>query len=1028
MITVNQLTRIYKHGFVLFAMLLITGIQTANSATYTVNALTDNGTGAGTSGDLRYCINQANAAVGPHTINFSVAGTINLTGTLPAFTRAITVAGNTAPGYAANSPVVQLNASGAGWGFIFNAAAGAGSVVSGLVINRAQFVNVEINGVNNITILDCFIGLNAAGTASSGGNPGFGIRIFAGSNCQILNCVIGGNTQHGVFISDNSNDNIIKGCKIGTDKNGSAAVANTFHGILINTSCLRTIIGGTTVAERNVIAGNGQIGIQLWGGSNQAQIINNYIGINAAGTAAIPHSQHGINIENSGSCIITGNVVSGNQLFGILIKNCHNHIIRGNKVGVNAAGTAAIPNVSLSGLSFENSNGNIVGGTAAGEGNIFSGNGDVGIRFEKSSNATVQGNFIGTNHNGTAAIGNAVMGIFATDNCNNHQIGGNTAAARNIISCNGKFGIQYNDACNDVVIEGNYIGTNASGGGDPNVMGNGSNGIIFSNNCLRAKIGGSAAARGNVISGNGRLYPSEPNGSGVFFVAGCTDATFQYNYIGLQSDGLTAMGNAENGLVCFLNCHNPFISDNVISSNGTRLAGVGQGLVIDQSHNAIVIKNKYGTDVSGTVARGNRQSGAIFIFSNNNRIGRAIAGEGNIFCDNGELGIHLVGGTGNIIYNNLIGVSSASAAMGNSSGGIFIHGVGTGTNGSDNIVGGLLALQPNTIAYSKGTGPAQFGNGFGVGVAHNQEGKRNPIIGNKIYCNQGEGIDLDFTGAFGGTSNAPGNNGKSAPSVTASSANTVSGTGVNGDVIHVYRNPTAGSGCGCEGEIYIGTTTVSGGTWSLTHNLNLAAGATNFVSATATDAQNNTSQFACLTIVAPVTWLYFKGEKISEQTVLLEWATSKEENTLHFEVQRSVDGITFEDIGMVSAKGFSATVSEYYFQDLTPGENNYYRIKQVDTDGKYSYSSVITIGNLSVNPVRFYPNPVSDILTIHIAGSGEGHKAEIKLISVSGAELKVVEYAGENSLKIDLSGIAPGTYLIKVITERETYLERLVRQ
>src|SRR5690606_25639883 len=145
--------------------------------------------------------------------------------------------------------------------------------------------------------------------------------------------------------------------------------------------------------------------------------------------------------------------VSGNTIFGMLILNSDNHTVKGNKVGTNAAGTAAIANGNA-GISFLNADFVTVGGTAAGEGNLLSGNGDVGLRFESSLNATVQGNLIGTDATGTGAIGNNSSGIFAVSGCNDHLIGGSTAAARNIISCNKIHGVQYMVNCNDLQIKG----------------------------------------------------------------------------------------------------------------------------------------------------------------------------------------------------------------------------------------------------------------------------------------------------------------------------------------------------------------------------------------------------------------------------------------------------------------------------------------------------------------------------------------------------------------------------------------------
>jgi parallel beta-helix repeat protein len=1051
-------------------------ISTCLGAAYNVNALTDTGAGAGLNGDLRYCINQANAIAAAHTITFSVSGTINLTSTLPTFTRQISVT-------AAIGNIVLNGGGSVNWVFFFNNAGASGSVLDGLVINRAgsNFPNIELNTVSNITIQNCYIGTDATGNAAAASSNFFGIYFVTATNNFILNNVISGHTQHGMALVSASNGNTIRGNKIGCNRLGTAALPNSFSGIEINGS-INNIIGGLAAADRNIISGNTLSGVSLVSTSTGTQITNNYIGINLAGTGALGNKEHGIKIDASANTTVTNNVIcaSGNTApvvfgFGLHIINSNGHIIRGNKVGVNAAGTAAVANNYI-GLRVENCNNVVIGGATAGQGNTLSGNGEEGIlmincgnpsikgnfigtnstgaaaiangrsglhiqaattpaiggtaagegntisgnawdgiQLETATDATIQGNFIGTNSTGTVAIGNGSNGISGYTNSTNNLIGGTIAAARNIISANGVDGIHYDGisaACNNLLIKNNYIGTDVNGSGSAATFGNGKSGAVVLNNCLGLIIGGTTAAERNIISGNGRLWGGVGNGTGIVINGGCTSAQIINNYIGLAVDGSTAMGNSENGIV-IVYTNNVIIGGNnstlrnLVSSNGK------QGIVLSADPGtpitgSLVIGNYIGTDITGTLIRGNGQSGIISIFGNNGFFGRANANEGNLISNNAEEGIHLVGGSGNTIYNNLIGVAAnGTTAMGNKSGGVFIQGVGGGTNGSNNIVGGLAALQPNTIAYTTNTGAnPDLGNGFGIGVAHNDQGINNKFIGNKIFCNAGMGIDLDFAGLFGGAGvNNPGNGGKTAPAITGVTATSTTGTGVNGETIHVYSNVTCTT---CQGETYLGSAVVAGGVWTVVH-VSVAAPYNN--SATATNAVQGTSQFTC-NFALPVELVYFKA-KAQSDIALLTWATAMEKNNAAFVIERSQDGTHFEAIGNKAGQGSTLQVTNYSFTDEHPYAGvTYYRLKQVDFDGTQTFTTIQAVYFESSSDIYLFPNPATDELNI-ILNSDETY--DIHVYSNLGVEVQNLSTTkNSNTYTIHLNGIASGSYILEL--------------
>src|SRR4051794_11216614 len=119
----------------------------------------------------------------------------------------------------------------------------------------------------------------------------------------------------------------------------------------------------------------------------------------------------------------------------------------------------------------------------------------------------------------------------------------------------------------------------------------------------------------------------------------------------------------------------------------------------------------------------------------------------------------------------------------------------------------------------------------GTGVFVDFDAQRNKIVRNKIYCNSDLGIRL----VPGGNQNV------AAPAITGATANTVSGSGLtDGDSIHVYYNRPPSGVCDCEGETFIGATIVSGGSWTITHNLNYSIPNAYNVTATVTNATNST--------------------------------------------------------------------------------------------------------------------------------------------------------------------------------------------
>lgn len=116
----------------------------------------------------------------------------------------------------------------------------------------------------------------------------------------------------------------------------------------------------------------------------------------------------------------------------------------------------------------------------------------------------------------------------------------------------------------------------------------------------------------------------------------------------------------------------------------------------------------------------------------------------------------------------------------------------------------------------------------------------------------------------------------------------------------------------------------------------------------------------------PVEWTSFTAENAHSNTALLRWQTATERNNHGFTIQRSSDGSTWQDIGIVSGQGTTTLTTDYQYHDHSPRTGlNYYRLQQHDWDGHVAYSAMRSVSITAPNnAITFYPNPVRDYLVL----------------------------------------------------------------
>ena len=334
-----------------------------------------------------------------------------------------------------------------------------------------------------------------------------------------------------VTVSNRQNINLpsngirIVGNFIGTNANGTAVAATpiTTTGIdLENSVLVGTVIGGTAPGDRNIISGITGVGTSGDGiviAADSAQVLGNFIGLNAAGNAAIPNSGAGIEIAGDttiggglastdtkigGTAPGAGNVISGNKGQGILRIGTRErrdglpNVVQGNFIGTDSMGAVALPNRGgIEGYGLT------VGGTAAGARNVISGNTNAGVILTSS---IIEGNFIGTDVTGTKPLGNTAAGAHIRAAT---RLGGAAPGAGNLISGNGSGVLIAPTASNNAnrggsIVQGNLIGTDVTG---TLPLPNASYGITIGRGptlpyVTLATVGGTDPGAGNVIAHN----------------------------------------------------------------------------------------------------------------------------------------------------------------------------------------------------------------------------------------------------------------------------------------------------------------------------------------------------------------------------------------------------------------------------------------------------------------------------------------------------------------------------------------------
>ena len=603
---------------------------------------------------------------------------------------------------------------------------------------------------------------------TSAGASAVGLQLDA-DNSLVRGLAIGNFAGDGILIHGSAAH--VAGCVIGADPGGTIARPDG-EGIRVAGPGSRSLIGGTTAGDRNVISGNKGSGIVI-AGSPLNTVAGNLIGVEATGSHALANGDRGVLIFPGASSNTVGgptaasrNVISGNVADGVDIVGAGstNNLVAANFVGTDASGEAAIPNGGSGISAYGGASNNLIGDDTPGGGNLVSGNVGAGIALVDAGTTgnMVQNNLVGLDATGRSALPNG-DGVAVYNGASGNVVGDGSTYGRNVISGNSVDGV----AISDPTTTGNSVQSNTIGldlGGTFAVP-NAAEGVDLFGGATNNTVGGGFAIAGNVIAGNAK-NGVQLNG------AGPGNAVFG-NMIGLDQSGASPIPNGTGGVAIYSTLKTtvggPLASSrNVISGNA------GPGILVQGSASTKVLGNLIGVDASGVTGIGNLGDGILVDQSSDNTmVGDGTVEDGNVVSSNHGSGVVVQGSTGVIVAGNHVGsdlggtraIGNLGAAGGPAYGIDLIDAINAQVTSNEVVANGLVAggggilvseaaqSYVNVMNNTVGTDPAGtpgLGNG-GAGIRFqvttaSRTHQYDVASGNTITANAGAGIAVTGNG------------------------------------------------------------------------------------------------------------------------------------------------------------------------------------------------------------------------------------------------------------------------------------------
>ncbi len=876
----------------------------------------------------------------------------------------------------------------------------SGNPNCGILITSAGSTGNELQGN--------YIGTDATGGVALGNRLGVclsnSVNTTLGGSASGAFNVISGNTSSGIYVGSGTTGNVIQGNFIGTDATNSIDLGNgssdNTHGILISDGSNNTI-GGTGSGEPNIIANNANAGVLVTAGTGNTIYGNSIYNNGGLGIDLAPEGV-GVSggVNNDKAAPVINSVISTGSDYTVVVSSASDDVIDFFTVNNSAAPTVtADPLGSGEGYLYLGSCPDWTGSgpvtacsgphiSAVADANpvagiieatiLFSGlsSGDVvSATATDTSNNTSE---FAANYSAPICPGGIVTNTSDIDMASLRQC---INYANNNPGTTVSFDIPdtdlgYQDPGGDswwrispgsglptITAAGTIIdaATQTTNQKDSNSQGPE---IELEGSNASGAIGISIAAGSCTVRG---LVINSFDSSGIRISDG-SGTTIVGNYIGTNVFGDTEAGNYEG--IQINNSTNNIIGGNsdadrnVISGNQWR----GVLIYLSAAFRNLIIGNYIGTNATGTGAIPdtdgiqNQRIGMFIWDSPMNSIGSTLIDSGNVISGNTQYGIYFWGANANRnrILGNSIGIAATgSVAIGNggnsTNAGVLI------SNAPGNTIGGTAAGAANVIAGNTGRGI----------VISSAGADNNTISANSIYNNSELGIDLVGPNGPGTADGA--NNNKTAPTINSISASgsdfIISATVESGDIIEFFRANNSGtptvdpdpSGYG-EGYLFLGSC-VDNGACSGPHisgsDTNLANGVVqttllasglardDSVSATATDAAGNTSEFGGILPATAVTLISFTAQG-EGNAIRVSWQTAAEFDNLGFHLYRSTSPagpftrITDKLISATVAQGTGRSYS-FLDTDVTVGTLYYHKLEDIDIYGKHTFHGPICV-------------------------------------------------------------------------------------
>lgn len=522
-------------------------------------------------------------------------------------------------------------------------------------------------------------------------------------------------------------------------------------------------------------------------GADDITVAGNYIGTSADGLTDLGNSGAGVNNGNTShkNALIGGisaadrNIISGNEDAGSYPQD--GWIIRGNYIGVDSTGLGALGNSTIGasgGLSIDNCDGVIVGGSESGAVNVISANLSHGVAPDDADDLIIQGNLIGVGRNGTTVLGNGGAGIVLTNSLN-AQIGGYNSGEANVVSNNGADGIYLGSINTGVIVQGNTVENNDQDGisvafGSGIIIGgtqtNAGNSV---NNSTNNGINIFSAAtdvtvQGNDLANNTQNNVNVNNVTGI--VIGGTQTNAGNNVTNAGQDGIN-ISNASTNVTVQGNTIDNSVGDGVQVDGSSAViggyqAGAGNDISLSGSEGILISNSSTSVTAQGNTVSGSTSDNVEINASSAITIGGTQAGADNILESAGSIGLHITSVSSNITaQGNSVDDSSLDGIYVNTSSNIIIqssnvtlsaqNGISIDNSSLVQLLGNDISTSTDhgiSIADSDGTvisGGASYLNGdtsadHGININNSDDVSINDVDSSQ---NTGHGVNLSTINA-----------------------------------------------------------------------------------------------------------------------------------------------------------------------------------------------------------------------------------------------------------------------------------------